>query len=162
MTISPGKETEFSYFQQSLAVSAALDRVIEATEADWVGTLSIRDSATDNVLSRLIGSLSSKDLTGAGQYRAEAVPGSGHRRSTMWVDVYVAEKLSQLDDQRLARIPLDELRKLESWRPSAAGRVAAAVGRSMRRAGEALELWATPASERDMLRISLARARRPE
>jgi hypothetical protein len=80
----------------------------------------------------------------------------------MWVDVYVAEKQRELDNQRLARIPVDELRKLESERPSALGRAAASAGRSMRRMGEALELWATPASEREVLRVALARTRRPD
>ncbi len=80
----------------------------------------------------------------------------------MWVHLYVAEKIRELDEERLARIRIAELRKLESQRPPVFGRVAAGSGRAMRRIGEALELWATPANEREVVRVALARARRSD
>lgn len=80
----------------------------------------------------------------------------------MWVDLYVAEKLRELDDYRLARIPVDELRKLKSRRLPVIGGLAQLAGRSLRRIGGALELWATPANEREPLRVALTRARKSD
>jgi len=80
----------------------------------------------------------------------------------MWANVYVAEKLRELDRERLAHIRYAELQKLRSRRPRVFSGPASAVGRSLRRVGETLELWATPASERETLRVVLARARRSE
>jgi hypothetical protein len=76
--------------------------------------------------------------------------------------LYIAEKLREFDEDRLARIRYVDLRRLESQRASALGRTLGAAGRWMRRLGEALELWATPAHERETLRVALARTRRPE
>jgi hypothetical protein len=76
--------------------------------------------------------------------------------------LYIAEKLSEFDEDRLARIRYLDLRRFESQRPSALGRTLGATGRSLRRVGEALELWATPANERETLRGALVRARRSE
>jgi len=78
----------------------------------------------------------------------------------MWIHLYVAEKIRELDEERLACIRIAELRRLESDRLPVYGRVAAVSGRAMRRVGEALELWATPANERDVVRVALARTRR--
>jgi len=80
----------------------------------------------------------------------------------MWVHIYVADKMRELDQQRLAHIPYAELKKPRSHGPPVLGRLAAVTGRSMRRFGEALELWATPASEREHARVALARARRSD
>ena len=80
----------------------------------------------------------------------------------MWVQLYVNEKLRELDEVRLARIASAELRKIESQRPSVLGRLAGLAGRSLRQFGEALELWATPAGERENVRVALARARRSD
>jgi len=57
LRISPGREQEFSYFQEWLATSAALDRIIAATEGGVDGGSPRRNVATDNALSRLIGSV---------------------------------------------------------------------------------------------------------
>ena len=80
----------------------------------------------------------------------------------MWLHLYVAEKMRALDEERLARIHTAELEKVRAQRRSALGRLAATAGRSLRRSGEALELWATPAGEREHVRVALTRARRPD
>jgi hypothetical protein len=80
----------------------------------------------------------------------------------MWANVYVAEKLRELDRERLVHIKHAELQKLGSRRPAVFRRPAGAAGRSLRRVGETLELWATPANERETLRVALARARRSD
>lgn len=80
----------------------------------------------------------------------------------MWVHLYVNEKLRELDEVRLARISSADLKALMSQRPSLFGRVAAVSGRSLRRFGEALEIWATLPGERETLRVALARARRSD
>jgi hypothetical protein len=163
LRISPGKEAEFRYFREWLAASAALDRVVDASECG-VGRSSRRHiAATDKALSLVSGSLNkrgSEEARGRVLDLRSSASAAGGR--AMWANVYVAEKLRQLDDQRLARVPVDELRKLESRRPSALGLIAGAAGRSLRRVGETLELWATPASERETLRVALARARRSD
>jgi hypothetical protein len=76
--------------------------------------------------------------------------------------LYVAEKLRELDEERLVRIRIAELKRLPSHRRPVIGRLAIVSGRSMRRLGETLELWATPANEREGLRVALARARRSD
>jgi len=80
----------------------------------------------------------------------------------MWVHLYVAEKTRELDQQRLAYIHYAELTKLRAQGLPVFGRLAAVTGRSMRRLGEALELWATPQSEREHLRVALVRSRRSD
>jgi hypothetical protein len=80
----------------------------------------------------------------------------------MWASVYVAEKLRELDRERLSPINHKELQKLTSRRPPVFGWLAGTAGRLLRRVGETLELWATPASERETLRVALARARRSD
>ena len=80
----------------------------------------------------------------------------------MWVRLYVAEKTRELDQERLAHIHYSELKKLRAHGHPVYGRIAGATGRSMRRIGEALELWARPASEREHLRVSPVRARRSD
>jgi hypothetical protein len=80
----------------------------------------------------------------------------------MWFHLYVAEKLRALDEERLARIDPTELEALRKQRPTALGRLTAIAGRSLRRFGEALELWATPAGEREHVRVALTRVRRPD
>lgn len=70
----------------------------------------------------------------------------------MWTHLYVAEKLRQLDQEdRLARARIAALRRTMSRRPTKMGRLAAIAGRFLRRAGETLERWATPANERGRL-----------
>jgi hypothetical protein len=162
LRIAPGKEKDFRYFQEWLTASAALDRIIEATETDAYRSQWQTIEVTDNALSRPVGSLSMRRIPNAPANTISPLSGSRLRRSKMWVDLYVVEKLRELDDQRVARIPVDELRKLESGRLPVFGRLAASVGRSMRRVGEALELWATPAGERETLRVALARAHRSD
>lgn len=160
LRISPGREKEFRYFQEWLAASAALEEIIDATEADVDGGSPRGNASTDNALSRLIGSvIVTPRLESAGQPFATAFSQAGRGRNTMWVHLYVAEKIRELDEEPLARIRIAELRKLESRRPPVFGRVAAGSGRAMRRVGEALELWATPANEREVVRVALARAR---
>jgi hypothetical protein len=78
----------------------------------------------------------------------------------MWANIYVDEKLRELDRERLARIPLKEPPMREPRKAPPAGRLAAAVGRSLREMGEALELWATPTAEHEKSTIALARARK--
>jgi hypothetical protein len=78
----------------------------------------------------------------------------------MWANIYVAEKVRELDRERLAHIKHAELQELASRRRPRFGSLAGAAGRSLRRLGEALELWATPASERETVRVAIARARR--
>lgn len=80
----------------------------------------------------------------------------------MWVHIYVAEKTRELDQQRLAYIHYAELKKLRAYGFPIFGRLAAVTGRSMRRIGEGLELWATPASEREHLRVAPVRSRRSD
>ena len=80
----------------------------------------------------------------------------------MWVHIYVAEKTRELDQQRLAYIHYEELKKLRAHGFPVFGRLAAITGRWMRRIGEALELWATPPSEREHLRVALVRSRRSD
>ena len=80
----------------------------------------------------------------------------------MWVHLYVAEKTRELDHQRLAQIHYAELKKLRAHGLPVFGRMAGATGRSMRRVGEALEMWATRASEREHVRVGLARSRRSD
>ena len=75
----------------------------------------------------------------------------------MWTHVYFAEKLRELEEERLVRFPDAELAKLNSQSPPVFGRWTAAAGRSMQRFGEELELWAAPASEREVLMRLAAR-----
>jgi hypothetical protein len=64
----------------------------------------------------------------------------GSRRFAMWANIYVAEKVRELDRERLAHIKHAELQKLASWRRPRVGSLAVVAGRSLRRLGEALEL----------------------
>ena len=78
----------------------------------------------------------------------------------MWANIYIAEKMRELDRERLAHIKHAELRELCVAPRSRFGSLAGASGRSLRRLGEALELWATPANERETVRVAIARGRR--
>ena len=78
----------------------------------------------------------------------------------MWANIYVAEKVRELDRERLAHIKHAELEELASRRGRRFGSLAGATGRLLRSVGEALELWATPASERETVRVAIARARK--
>jgi hypothetical protein len=163
LKISPGKEEEFRYFQEWLAANATLDRVVDATERGVDQRSSRRVTATDRALSLASGSLNKR---GFDQVRGRVLDLRSNARtaggSAMWANIYVAEKLRELDRERLAHINHVELQKLAPPRPPVFGRLAAAAGRSLRRAGETLELWATPASERETVRVALARARRSD
>jgi hypothetical protein len=64
----------------------------------------------------------------------------------MWTDVYVAEKLRELDEER-SRHPRIQVPEASS-RP-VVGRAALIVGRALRRAGEGLESWASASDERE-------------
>ena len=163
LRISPGREEEFRYFQDWLAASAALERVIDATERGADGSSRRCIAATDKAMSLVSSSLNERDfekVRGRVLYprsSARAVGGCA-----MWANVYVAEKLRELDRERLARVKHAELQKLMSRRSPVFGRLAGSAGRSLRRFGEALELWATPASERETPRVALARTRRSD
>jgi hypothetical protein len=65
----------------------------------------------------------------------------------MWTDVYVAEKLRELDEERSSRHPRIQVQEASS-RP-VVGRAALIVGRALHRAGEGLESWASASDERE-------------
>jgi hypothetical protein len=163
LKISPRKEEELRYFQEWLAASAALEWVVDATERGVDQSSSPRVTATDRALSLASASLNKR---GFDQVRGSVLDLHSNARtaggSAMWANIYVAEKLRDLDRERLAHINHAELQKLAARRPPVFGRLAAAAGRSLRRAGETLELWATPPSERETMRVALARARRSD
>lgn len=64
---------------------------------------------------------------------------------------YVAQKLRQLDEERLARAltvkrALEEERKQPRAKP-VIGPIVRVAGRTLRRAGEGIEAWASPSAE---------------
>lgn len=75
-------------------------------------------------------------------------PAACMRRLEVWVHLYVSEKLREIEDERLARARVAVVRATLSRKPTAASRLAAAAGRGLRRVGEFLETWGTPAGER--------------
>ena len=129
LKISPGKELEFRIAQRGLAASAAVDRLIEATEPAYhPAALDFdRRRVTDKPLS----------LPPA-RFKSEEVS------DLMWADEYIAEKERKLRLARLDRVQLHERGKWTTRGVPIAGRLAAVVGRRMRRLGEGLESWATP------------------
>ncbi|MGH2404354.1 MAG: hypothetical protein ACRDGN_07795 [bacterium] len=81
--------------------------------------------------------------------RTEATPPPGgpphnrvQRRFAVWVDLYVAEKLRALENERLGRNPLVALPEINSRRVPGSAWLAL-TARSLRRLGEGLEKWAT-------------------
>ena len=121
LKISPGKEEEFRFLQRQLAASAQVDQIIEKTEP-LVGAEN-PDRVTDTALSKTPNSLGSEEVHGL-----------------MWAHVYMAEKLRELEDERLSR----GVKHVQNMpQASVISRVAAAAGRSLKRAGQGLESWAT-------------------
>jgi hypothetical protein len=121
LKITPEKEEEFRFLQRQLAASAQVDRIIEITEflvgAENPGRI------TDTALSKAPNSLGSEEVQGL-----------------MWAHVYIAEKLRELDEERLSRT----VNHVQNMPPaSVINRVVAATGRSMKRAGQGMESWAT-------------------
>lgn len=66
----------------------------------------------------------------------------------MWTHDYVSEKLRQLEEERLNRVRIARVRQTLPRRATASGRLAAVTGRFLRRVGETMEYWATPAGQR--------------
>jgi hypothetical protein len=66
---------------------------------------------------------------------------------SMWAHVYVAEKMRQLDEERLSSLKFHQQQRPRS-RPMFAPMILAA-GRALHRAGESLESWGIPPSEPD-------------
>jgi hypothetical protein len=121
LKITPGKEDEFRYFQRQLAASAEVYRIIEETEP--LAGAENPDRLTDTALSKAPNSLGSEEVQGL-----------------MWAHVYMAEKLREYEDERLSK----GVNHVQNMPPgSVISRVAAAAGRSLKRAGQGLESWAT-------------------
>jgi hypothetical protein len=143
VNVSPGKEREFRYLQGWIAASADPDRGIHAA-AVTDGSSAPAKATTDNLLSRPLDRLETESYGQAGRRRVAVIPAAGQRRSIVWIHVYVAEKLRELDRDRPARTPwAEQLGKPASRKPPLSW-LARAAGRSLHRIGEGLESWAAP------------------
>jgi hypothetical protein len=129
LRVSPGKEAEFRYFQRYYADSAAIDRLIEATEpensgADCLAIDQFRGpiGVTDKALSGAFDSVVDEEVL-----------------ETMWTHEYVAEKIWEFDSEELDRALRIYQYARDMRAPGTFTRFVAATGRSMRRVGQRLE-----------------------
>ncbi len=105
--VTPGKEEEFRYLERALALSAWLDRLIEATEPIGQPEPVLVLTAAPNLVS-------------VSSWQRD----SG--RDTMWDRIYVDDKLRKLEQERLARRAFVAERQREA---GAIVRAAEAAGR---------------------------------